>query len=238
MRQIGDSPTTLDCERVSDHHLVNLPDRKNALPCKLRGSRSGRRSCIFPHPQKVRRPILQVPANSRGKFFAKRRAGTVAQWAAVEFPEKGMQERVALSRQSERPGGAAVCFEMNSDSTDAALSKLTIQVIHLELTNAMRGVIQDKFAPLLRHNEYIVRINVRLHQDQTMGTEHHYTATGQIEIAGPDLIASAEGKEAYDVIDQLVEKLDRQLERRHDRRKDRRNHPHAPEIEAPLPKVE
>jgi putative sigma-54 modulation protein len=127
---------------------------------------------------------------------------------------------------------------MNPDSTDNPIAKLNLQVIHFEPTNAMRGVIQDKFAPLLRHNGYIVRINVRLHRDQTLGTEHHYTATGQIEIAGPDLVASAEGKEAYEVIDQLVEKLDRQLERRHDRRKDRRNHPHAPEIEAALPKVE
>lgn len=127
---------------------------------------------------------------------------------------------------------------MNSDSTDPLLSKIKLQGVHLELTDAMQTIIREKLATLLRHNEYIVRLNVRLHQDQRMGNEHHYTATGQIEIAGPDLVASAEGKEAYEVIDQLVEKLDRQLERRHDRRKDRRNHPHAPEIEAALPKVE
>lgn len=102
----------------------------------------------------------------------------------------------------------------------------------------MLSVIQDKLSVLLGHNEYIVRINVRIHQDQTMGTEHHYTATGQIEIGGPDLVATAEGKEAYTVIDELVEKLDRQLGRRQGRRKDKRNHPHAPEISADLPKVE
>lgn len=102
----------------------------------------------------------------------------------------------------------------------------------------MQSVMREKFGTLLRHNDYIVRINVRLHQDQTLGTERHYSGTAQIEIGGPDIVASADGKEAYDVIDELVGKLDRQLKTRQGRRKDKRNHPHAPEIEAPLPKIE
>lgn len=126
---------------------------------------------------------------------------------------------------------------MNPESTDTFASKLKIQGIHFELTEAMQNIMHEKFGVLLRHNEYIVRVNVRIHQDQTLGTERHYTATGQIEIAGPDLVASAEGKDAYEVTDQLVEKLDRQLEKRHGRRKDRRNHPQSPEIEAALPKM-
>jgi len=124
------------------------------------------------------------------------------------------------------------------DDEDELLTKLTIQGIHFDLTEAMQNIIREKFAVLLRHNDYIVRINVRLHQDQTMGTEHHYTATAQIEIGGPDLVASAEGKDAYDLIDELVDKLDRQLGRRQGKRKEKRNRPHAPEIAANLPKVE
>src|SRR3989337_3760969 len=120
---------------------------------------------------------------------------------------------------------------MKPEVTTDPSSKLVIQCIHLDLTEAMQNVIREKFAVLLRHNDFIVRINVRLHQDQTMGTEHHYTATGEIEIGGPDLVASAEGKEAYEVLDALVDKLDRQLARRQGKRKDRRNHPTAPEID-------
>jgi putative sigma-54 modulation protein len=116
--------------------------------------------------------------------------------------------------------------------------RILLQGIHVELTDAMQSVMREKFEALLRHNEYIVRINIRLRQDQRLGTEHHYSATAQIEIGGPDIIASADGKEAYDVIDELVEKLDRQLKSRQGRRKDKRNHPHAPELNAPLPKVE
>ena len=126
---------------------------------------------------------------------------------------------------------------MKPATTHDSSERLNLQAVHFELTEAMKTVLRDKLSVLLRHNEYIVRINVRLQRDQTLGTEHHYTATGQIEIGGPDLIASSEGKEAYDVVDSLVDKLDRQLERRHGKRKDRRNHPASPEIDVALPKM-
>ena len=117
-------------------------------------------------------------------------------------------------------------------------SKLILQGVHVELTEALQTIMREKLSVLLRHNEYIVRINVRLQQDQMIGSEHHYIATGQIEIGGPDLVATAEGKDAYAVIDVLVDKLDGQLERRHGKRKDRRNHPNVTELAADLPKAE
>jgi putative sigma-54 modulation protein len=127
---------------------------------------------------------------------------------------------------------------MKPETTSDTSSKIHLQGVHLDLTEAMQTVMRDKLAVLLRHNDYIVRINVRLQQDQTLGNERHYTATGQIEISGPDLVASAEGKEAYEVIDTLVDKLDRQLERRHGKRKERRNHPRPSELSANFPKAE
>lgn len=125
---------------------------------------------------------------------------------------------------------------MNTNNT--LESKLIMQGIHIELTESLKNAIRDKFAVLLRHNEFIIRINVRLHQDQTMGNEHHYQATAQIEIGGPDLIATADGKDAYVVLDDLVDKLDQLLERRHGRRKDKRNHPQEIELDAPIPKTD
>ena len=126
---------------------------------------------------------------------------------------------------------------MKPETNQELADRLRVQAVHVELTDAMKNVLHEKLAVLLRHNDYIVRINVRLQRDQTLGTENHYTATGQIEIGGPDLVASAEGKNAYEVIDVLVDKLDRQLERRHGKRKDRRNHPNTPDIDAVLPKT-
>jgi putative sigma-54 modulation protein len=126
---------------------------------------------------------------------------------------------------------------MRKNSDDIA-SKIIMQGVHIDLTAAMQNIIREKFSVLLRHNEWIVRINVRLHQDQQRGKNYHYTATGQIEIGGPDAVATVKGDDAYNVLDDLVEKLDQQLRDRHDRRKDKRNHPRNVEIDAPLPKIQ
>lgn len=126
---------------------------------------------------------------------------------------------------------------MTNDTDDIA-NKIIMQGVHVELTAAMQNIIREKFSVLLRHNERIVRINVRLNQDQKRGLKHHYTATGQIEIGGPDLVASVKGEDAYSVLDGLVEKLDELLRDRHERRKDKRNHPQEIEVDAELPKLE
>ena len=124
-----------------------------------------------------------------------------------------------------------------TNNTDDSVSKIHMQGVHVELTAAMQNIIQEKFSVLLRHDDRIVRINVRLHQDQHRGNNHHYTGTAQIEIGGPDIIATVKGDDAYSVLDGLVEKLDEQLRERHERRKDKRNHPHEVEIATELPKV-
>lgn len=125
---------------------------------------------------------------------------------------------------------------MTKNSDDIA-SKIIMAGVHIELTAAMQNIIREKFSTLLRHNERIVRINVRLQQDQHRGKNHHYTATGQIEIGGPDIVATVKGDDAYDVLDGLVEKLDEQLRERHERRKDKRKQPGRVDIPAELPKV-
>lgn len=116
-------------------------------------------------------------------------------------------------------------------------SKIVLQGIHVELTPALQNILREKLSVLLRHNPYIIRIDVRLHRTQALGQTHLFRASAQLEIGGPDLNASAEGPEAYDVIDELVAKLSKLLERRHGRYKDRRNHPHDIELEAAIPKA-
>src|SRR5829696_6868019 len=99
---------------------------------------------------------------------------------------------------------------MTNYSDDLA-SKIIMSGVHVDLTAAMQNIIREKFSVLLRHNERIVRINVRLQQDQHRGNNRHYTGTGQIEIGGPDIVATVKGDDAYNVIDGLVEKLDERL---------------------------
>lgn len=128
---------------------------------------------------------------------------------------------------------------MSTPNPSDLAGKIILQGIHVDLTPALQNAIREKLSPLFRHDERIIRIDVRLHREQTLGTEHLFRAAAQIEISGPDLNASAEDKDAYVALDALVEKLDRLLEARHGRRKDRRNHPHGVEIDsAPLPKTD
>lgn len=112
-----------------------------------------------------------------------------------------------------------------------------MQGIQVELTGSLQNAIREKFSLLLRHTPYIIRINIRLHSNQTRGQTHLYRASGQIEIGGPDMNASAEAPDAYDALDLLVGKFTKLLERRHGLRKDRRNHPHHIELHAAIPKV-
>jgi putative sigma-54 modulation protein len=115
--------------------------------------------------------------------------------------------------------------------------KIIMQGVHVELTAALQNSIRDKLDPILRHDESIIRINVRLHQDQKIGTTHHYTGTAQVEIGGPDLVATADDNDAYAVVDKLAQKLAQLLARRTARRKDKRNHPQSVELDAAIPKT-
>ncbi len=120
---------------------------------------------------------------------------------------------------------------------DDIVSKITLQGVHVELTPAMQNIIREKFAVLLRHNEWIVRINIRLNKVQSRGKQNFFSAVGHIEIGGPDLVAHVDGTDAYQVLDGLVEKLDKLLRDRQVMRKDKRNHPQDVDIETELPKV-
>ncbi len=124
-------------------------------------------------------------------------------------------------------------------TNDNSVDRISLQGVHIELTAAMKNAIYDKFSVLLRHNERIIRVNVTLHRDQVRGTKHLFTATGRIEIRGPDIIASVKADDAYAALDGLVEKLDEQLRERHERRTDRRHQAAPEEMDIPisLPKV-
>ena len=116
--------------------------------------------------------------------------------------------------------------------------KILMTGIQVDLTPGLQAAIREKLGTLLNHDARIIRINVRLHKDQRLGKDHHFVASAQVELSGPDLIAKAEDRDAYVALDQLSQRLDQLLEKRHGRRKDRRNHPHPVELETPLPKAD
>lgn len=124
-----------------------------------------------------------------------------------------------------------------NQSLQGADPRIHFQGIHIELTEALQAAIYEKFGALLRHNEHIVRIEVRLQKAQTLGHDALFNASGKITLRGPDLVAHAEGKEGYGVLEAVAAKLDRLLEKRHGLRKEKRNHPHPAEVGGELPKT-
>lgn len=103
--------------------------------------------------------------------------------------------------------------------------RLLIRGIHLSLTDALRTSIESKVERLFRHESHIIRIRVDLEHDHTRGIGREFIAKGQIEIRGPDLLASVASDDAYKSVDLLVDKLDTLLRRRAGTVRARRRHP-------------
>ena len=101
--------------------------------------------------------------------------------------------------------------------------KIHVRGIHLTLTPALTQIIHEKADRLLRHNAHIIRIRLDLEHNDTKSPDQRFVAKAQIEIDGPDLVASANADDGYKAVDLLVDKLDKLLRERHAKRVQSRN---------------
>ncbi len=115
--------------------------------------------------------------------------------------------------------------------------KVLISGIHLDLTDGIKNHVRDKAAKLLRHEPQIVRVRITLEYHQTKSNRDQFTAKGQIEIQGPDIVAADSGDDAYAALDKLVSELDRGLRKRSTNRMSKRGKTHPIELDANLPKI-
>lgn len=94
--------------------------------------------------------------------------------------------------------------------------QITITGHQLDVTDAMRDYVNNKFERLGRHFDKITSIRV------TMGVEKiNQVVDATILIAGGDINAQAEHEDMYAAIDLLVDKLDRQLLKHKEKQVDR-----------------
>jgi putative sigma-54 modulation protein len=77
---------------------------------------------------------------------------------------------------------------------------------HLEITDALKANINEKFAKLARHFDKVTDVHVILTVEKL---EHKAEATVQFE--GATLFAEDSQDDMYVSIDHLVDKLDRQI---------------------------
>lgn len=84
--------------------------------------------------------------------------------------------------------------------------QITLSGHHVEITDALRDIVNNKLEKLERHYDQITSINVTLSVEKL-----RQKADASLHIAGADLVANAEHEDMYTAIDQLIDKLDRQL---------------------------
>ena len=126
----------------------------------------------------------------------------------------------------------------NQRKSSPAAPRVIVRGIHLDLTDALKAIAEDKAARLFRHQERIIRVRLDLEYDKTRATHQAFVAKGHIEIRGPDLVASVASDDLYKSLDVLMDKLDRMLRKRATAAMTKRQHPHGVDIPAKLPKVD
>ncbi|MCC5887889.1 MAG: ribosome-associated translation inhibitor RaiA [Gammaproteobacteria bacterium] len=94
--------------------------------------------------------------------------------------------------------------------------QISISGHHIEVTEAMRAYVLEKFEKLERHFEHITSIHVILEVEK-----NRQTAEATIHIKGGELFANATSEDLYAAIDMLIDKLDRQILKHKEKNLDR-----------------
>jgi len=115
---------------------------------------------------------------------------------------------------------------------------IIISGLNMDLTDAMKNVVQEKADKLFEHNDHIIRMRVELEYDSHQ-TSHQkeFIAKGHLEVRGNDHFVTVATDDLYKSIDRMVQKLDRMLRRRHRLTKVKRKQPHMVDIPAEIPKA-
>ena len=84
--------------------------------------------------------------------------------------------------------------------------QLTVSGHHIDITEALRNHVAEKFDKLQRHIDHITNIEVTL-----IVEKQTHKAEATLHVSGADLFASADSDDMYAAIDALADKLDCQI---------------------------
>lgn len=79
---------------------------------------------------------------------------------------------------------------------------------HVEITDALRSFVNDKFEKLGRHFDHINNVHVILSVEKL-----RQKAEAKLNVNGGELFADSEDTDMYAAIDLLIDKLDRQVKK-------------------------
>jgi putative sigma-54 modulation protein len=86
---------------------------------------------------------------------------------------------------------------------------------HVDLTQALRDYVHDKFERLERHFDNVIDVHVILTVEKLQ-----QKAEATMQLSGNSLFADATHQDMYAAIDALVDKLDRQVVKHKEKLKD------------------
>jgi putative sigma-54 modulation protein len=89
--------------------------------------------------------------------------------------------------------------------------EMIVSGVHVELTDTLKALVNDKAQKLFTHDGKIIRIDVKLECDSNKSRENEFIAHGEIKIGGQNLNARAASDDIYKSVDMMINKLDRQL---------------------------
>ncbi len=93
--------------------------------------------------------------------------------------------------------------------------KVDVTGHHVEITEALRNYVEEKFQRLTRHFDNVVDAHVIL----TVEKKTH-RAEATLAVSGARLFAEASEEAMYAAIDRLIDKLDRQVIKHKEKRSD------------------
>ena len=97
---------------------------------------------------------------------------------------------------------------------------------HVDVTEALRGYVDEKIARLERHFDHVTNVHVILSVEKL-----NKKAEATVHIAGADVFADSVHEDMYAAIDSLVDKLDRQVLRHKEKVKSHRGNGNRDSIE-------
>ena len=96
--------------------------------------------------------------------------------------------------------------------------QINISGLHLEVTDALRSYVEEKFERLSRHFDRIISIQVILQVEKLK-----QKAEVPVHVRGKDIFVESDDADLYAAVDSMADKLDRQMQK-HKQKQSDHNH--------------
>jgi putative sigma-54 modulation protein len=95
--------------------------------------------------------------------------------------------------------------------------QLSLTGHHMDITDSLRGYVEEKMQRLERHFDHVTNVHVILSPEK-----NQQKAEATVHISGGDVFADSTHEDMYAAIDALIDKLDRQVLKHKEKMQSRR----------------